>query len=327
MNNKNQLPPALFLMGPTASGKTHLAIELLKHFPCEIISVDSAQVYKGMDIGTAKPDTETLKQAPHRLINIRDPADPYSVADFRKDALREMDDITAKGNIPLLVGGTMLYFKALIDGLANLPEADPILRKKIEEEASQKGWQVIHQKLAEVDPVTAASIHPNHSQRISRAWEVYLLTGESLSSLHKQQEKNKLPYQILQFSMTPPERHILHQRIEQRFHQMIKDGFIEEIGTLFQRKDLHKDLPAIRAVGYRQAWEYLSGNLSREEMIERAIIATRQLAKRQITWLRGWDDLNDLPACIDPNKIDIHDLNVWITSIQQKLEKVSTFYH
>lgn len=290
----NQLPPAIFLMGPTASGKTDIAIELVQRYPFDIISVDSALVYRGMDIGTAKPDPATLQKAPHRLIDICDPADPYSAADFRRDALEEMAAITATGKIPLLVGGTMLYFKALRDGLAEMPEADLEIRAAIEQEAAEKGWPAIHAELAQVDPITAARLHPNHSQRIERALEIYRITGEPMSALQERQQPAPFPYRLLQIAIIPENREALHQRIAMRFEQMVAQGFLEEVELLFNRSDLHKSLPSIRAVGYRQAWDYLSGNLSRDEMIEHAIIATRQLAKRQLTWLRSWPDLQEL---------------------------------
>ncbi len=284
-----QLLKAIFLMGPTASGKTGLAIELTKHLPVEIISVDSALIYKGMDIGTAKPTAEELAIAPHRLIDILDPALSYSAADFRSDALSEMADIVAKGKIPLLVGGTMLYFKALLDGLSPLPAADPNIRAEIEKEAQQKGWQALHEKLCQLDPVSGARIHPNDPQRLSRALEVFLISGKTLTEL-TENKGQALPYQVQQFAIVP-ERNELHQRIEQRFHQMMAQGFENEVEQLYQRGDLSSDLPSIRCVGYRQIWDYLSGETSRDEAIYRGICATRQLAKRQITWLRSWNNL------------------------------------
>lgn len=280
-------PLAIFLMGPTASGKTDLAIRLRRHLPVEVISVDSALIYKGMDIGTAKPDARERALAPHRLIDIKDPAESYSAAEFRRDALREMRDISAQGRIPLLVGGTMLYYKALLDGLSPLPSADEATRRRIEAAAAQKGWPALHAELAQIDPIAALRINPNDSQRINRALEVFYLSGKSLTELTARQGE-PLPYRIVQFAIAPQERAVLHQRIERRFHIMIERGFQQEVETLYQRGDLHPDLPSIRCVGYRQMWEYLRGDYNHEEMIFRGICATRQLAKRQITWLRGW---------------------------------------
>lgn len=281
------LPPAIFVMGPTASGKTALSIALRQRLPVELISVDSALIYRGMDIGTAKPSTEELALAPHRLIDIRDPAESYSAADFRKDALKEMADITSAGRIPLLVGGTMLYFKALLDGLSPLPSADPQVRQRIEEQAEELGWEALHQQLADIDPVSAARIHPNDPQRLSRALEVFFISGKTLTELTKISGET-LPYRVHQFAIAPVSRELLHQRIELRFHQMLEAGFEAEARALFDRGDLHTDLPAIRCVGYRQMWSYLSGEIDYNEMVYRGVCATRQLAKRQMTWLRGW---------------------------------------
>lgn len=280
-------PLALFLMGPTASGKTDLAIQLRQQLPVEVISVDSALIYKGMDIGTAKPSAAELALAPHRLIDIKDPAESYSAADFRHDALREMQQITQQGKIPLLVGGTMLYYRALLEGLSPLPSADEQVRSEIEALAAEKGWAYLHQQLQQIDPIAAARIHQNDPQRINRALEVYYISGKTLTELTETQGE-KLPYRILQFAIAPQERAVLHQRIEQRFHNMIEHGFEQEVRLLYQRGDLHPDLPSIRCVGYRQMWEYLRGDYDHAEMVYRGICATRQLAKRQITWLRGW---------------------------------------
>ncbi|WP_353244687.1 tRNA (adenosine(37)-N6)-dimethylallyltransferase MiaA [Providencia sp.] len=288
-------PDAIFLMGPTASGKTALAIELRKHLPVEIISVDSALIYRGMDIGTAKPTAEELSQAPHRLIDILDPSLPYSAADFRRDALKVMSEITAQGKIPLLVGGTMLYFKALLEGLSPLPSANEAVRSQIEQIAQEHGWSEIHRRLAEVDPVAAERIHPNDPQRLSRALEVYLISGQTLTEM-TQTAGEELPYNVFQFAIAPQDRKILHERIEQRFHLMIDAGFEEEVRALYHRGDLHVDLPAIRCVGYRQMWSYLDGEISHDEMVYRGICATRQLAKRQITWLRSWDNVRWLDS-------------------------------
>ncbi|ADT85259.1 tRNA (adenosine(37)-N6)-dimethylallyltransferase MiaA [Vibrio furnissii] len=290
-----QLPLALFLMGPTASGKTDLAIRLRQKFPVEIISVDSALIYKGMDIGTAKPDQHELALAPHRLIDILDPSEAYSAADFRRDALREMNDIVAQGRIPLLVGGTMLYYKALLEGLSPLPAADPEIRQQIEHEAEQHGWMALHDQLRQIDPVSAERIHPNDPQRLSRALEVYRISGKTLTEL-TQTKGEALPFRVKQFAIAPKERAELHRRIELRFEKMVEAGFEEEVKALYARKDLHPDLPSIRCVGYRQMWDYLDGNGRLEDAIFRGICATRQLAKRQITWLRSWDDLTWLDS-------------------------------
>lgn len=287
MMTNNTLPTAIFLMGPTASGKTDLAIQLRQHLPVEVISVDSALIYKGMDIGTAKPGKEELALAPHRLIDILDPAESYSAMNFREDALREMTEISAQGKIPLLVGGTMLYYKALIDGLSPLPNADEKVRSEIEAKAELVGWAELHKALEKIDPVSAARINPNDSQRINRALEVFYLTGKSLTELTEQKGES-LPYNVLQFAIAPEDRAILHERIELRFHKMMELGFKAEVEKLFARSDLHLDLPSIRCVGYRQMWEHLQGQYDLDEAVYRGICATRQLAKRQITWLRGW---------------------------------------
>ena len=280
-------PLAIFLMGPTASGKSALAMELVQRLPCDIISVDSALVYRGMDIGTAKPTATELALAPHRLIDLLDPAQAYSAADFCRDALREMAAITAAGRIPLLVGGTMLYYKALLDGLSPLPEADPQIRAQIEAEAQALGWAVLHQQLLQIDPVAGARIHPNDPQRLSRALEVYRITGKSMTEL-TQQSGCELPYRTLQYAIAPTDRALLRQRIAERFAAMLAQGFEEEVRTLFERGDLSPDLPSIRCVGYRQMWDYLAGVIDYEEMRYRGTVATNQLAKRQLTWLRGW---------------------------------------
>lgn len=280
-------PLAIFLMGPTASGKSALAMELVRHLPCDIISVDSALVYRGMDIGTAKPTAEELALAPHRLIDIIDPLDAYSAADFRRDALREMADIVAKGRIPLLVGGTMLYYKALLEGLSPLPEADPGVRAQIELEAATQGWAALHAELCRIDPVAGARIHPNDPQRLSRALEVFRLTGKNLTEL-TQLQGEPLPYRTMQFVIAPSDRAWLRERIALRFDTMLAQGFEREVTRLLQRGDLTPSLPSIRCVGYRQMWDYLTGVLSYDEMRYRGIVATCQLAKRQMTWLRGW---------------------------------------
>jgi len=278
-------------MGPTASGKTDLAIYLTEHFPVDIISVDSAMVYRGLDIGSAKPSDEELAKAPHRLIDIVDPLEIYSAAQFRIDALKEIETIIKAGRIPLLVGGTMLYFRALLQGLSELPAADDATRLKLEQQARELGWEKMHQRLAEVDPEAAARIHPNDPQRIQRALEVYEVTGIAMSHLQKTQKSEPFPYQVLKLALVPSERAVLHQRIEKRFSQMLEQGLIDEVKALLERGDLHEDLPAIRAVGYRQVWDYLADRMDYTEMKERGVIATRQLAKRQFTWLRSEKDL------------------------------------
>lgn len=287
MQHSEHKPLAIFLMGPTASGKTDLAIQLRQQLPMEVISVDSALIYRGMDIGTAKPSKAELALAPHRLIDICDPAESYSAANFRTDALREMQEISAQGKIPLLVGGTMLYYKALLEGLSPLPSADEKVRSEIEAKAALIGWAGLHQELCKIDPISAQRINPNDSQRINRALEVFYLTGKTLTELTAQKGE-ALPYDILQFAIAPEQREVLHLRIEQRFHKMIELGFQQEVEKLYRRPDLNENLPSIRCVGYRQMWEYLRGDYDHDEMVFRGICATRQLAKRQITWLRGW---------------------------------------
>lgn len=306
-----RLPPAIFLMGPTAAGKTDLALELARALPCELISVDSALIYRGMDIGTAKPSKAVLAEFPHRLIDIRDPAESYSAAEFRADALAAMGEITARGRIPLLVGGTMLYYKALLEGLADMPSADPAVRAELEARAAAEGWEALHRELAAVDPQSAARIHPNDPQRLTRALEVYLVSGLTMTA-HRQRQvalnsglaesgAGQLPYTVAHLAIAPTQRQVLHARIAQRFQLMVEQGFIEEVEALRRRSDLHAGLPSIRAVGYRQVWDYLEGNLSRAEMTERGIIATRQLAKRQFTWLRSWADLHWLDSLARDN--------------------------
>lgn len=274
-------------MGPTASGKTAYAMVLYDKYPIDIISVDSALIYRGMDIGSAKPTKEEQLKYPHKLIDICDPAESYSAANFRHDAIVEIEKSLSNGRTPLLVGGTMLYFKALIEGLSPLPAANSDIRDQIEEKANRLGWQAIHEELKKVDPVSAQRIHPNDPQRLNRALEVYLITGKSLTELTKE-SGDALPYDIMQLAIMPEDRAELHQRIEQRFLQMLDQGFEDEVKKLMQRPDLHLNLPSIRCVGYRQMWEYLNGDTSYDEMVFKGICATRQLAKRQITWLRGW---------------------------------------
>lgn len=295
-----ELPRAIFLMGPTASGKTDLAIALTRVLPCDIISVDSALIYREMDIGTAKPSVAELAAAPHRLIDILDPSQSYSAADFRRDALREMAEIAGRGRIPLLVGGTMLYFKALLEGLSPLPSADPEVRRQLEEEAERLGWQALHDELSRVDPVAGARIHPNDPQRLTRALEVYRVSGKTLTELTRIQGE-ALPYRVSQFAIAPEERSELHRRIELRFDLMLQGGLEEEVRRLLERGDLTPDLPSIRCVGYRQMWDYLIGEVGYDEMRYRGIVATRQLAKRQMTWLRGWPDVTWLTTGDEDN--------------------------
>ncbi len=300
-------PLVIFLMGPTASGKTDLAIALHQCLPVDVISVDSALVYRDMNIGSAKPTVAEQVLAPHQLLDIRDPADAYSAADFCVDARAAIDASVAAGRIPLLVGGTIMYFKALLEGMAEMPGADPIVRAQIEAEAAVDGWPAIHAQLAAVDPQSAAEIHPNHSQRLSRALEVYRVSGKTMTELRALQsrEDNDLrnQFEVVQFALLPHNRSLLHDRIAQRFEQMLELGFVDEVKALRARGDLHKDLPAIRAVGYRQVWEYLDGDYGTtndvdngtngkdfDELVSRGVAATRQLAKRQLTWLRGWPE-------------------------------------
>ncbi|EKD54420.1 MAG: hypothetical protein ACD_60C00087G0032 [uncultured bacterium] len=280
--------PIICLMGPTASGKTELAIHLVSEFPFEIVSVDSAMVYRGMDIGTAKPNADILGKAPHRLINIREPKDTYSAAQFCQDAREEIKIIFKKNKIPLLVGGTMLYFRALQQGLSYLPSGNQEIRKKIAERALQLGFPALHQELVKIDPLAALRIHPNDSQRISRALEVYELTGKSLSELQEEPGDVLTEYVFYNIIIAPVDRGILHERIAKRFKEMLANGLAEEVRRLSEKGDLTEEMPAMRSVGYRQVMEYLKGNITFNEMEERGIAATRQLAKRQLTWLRSW---------------------------------------
>ncbi|WP_332855102.1 tRNA (adenosine(37)-N6)-dimethylallyltransferase MiaA [Duganella sp. S19_KUP01_CR8] len=291
MNTHVSKPLAVAIMGPTASGKTASALAIAQRIPSEIISVDSALVYRGMDIGTAKPTREERAAAPHHLIDIIDPLDSYSVAQFRNDTLRLVDDIVARGKLPLLVGGTMLYFKGLADGLDDLPGADPALRAELEEEAARVGWPAMHAKLALLDPETAARLAPADAQRIQRALEICALSGKPMSELLALKEKTELPFDLLSFALEPSDRAVLHQRIARRFDIMLEESpdgnLITEVEVLRRRGDLHPGLPSMRCVGYRQAWEYLDGTIDYKTMRETGIIATRQLAKRQLTWLRS----------------------------------------
>ncbi len=324
-------PPAIFLMGPTASGKTGLAMELCRRLPCDIVSVDSAMIYRGMDIGTAKPSPAERAAAPHRLIDICDPAETCSAADFRRDALAEMGDISRKGRIPLLVGGTMMYFKALLHGMSALPSADPALRRELEKQAGEHGWESLYAELEQKDPVAAGLIHPNNHQRLLRAVEVIRLTGKPISRLWEQSgegrasteskspaeriedytyftrwqadESPTLPYTVVQLAMAPAERQTLHDRISRRFHSMLAEGFLDEVRALMARGDLHSELPSMRCVGYRQAWAHLAGAYNEQELVGKGVAATRQLAKRQFTWLRKWSDLDWLDSD-DPEILD-----------------------
>jgi tRNA dimethylallyltransferase len=297
-------PLAVAIMGPTASGKTASALAIAERIPAEIISVDSALVYRGMDIGTAKPTREELAAAPHHLIDILDPLDSYSVAQFRKDTLRLVEEISARGKLPLLVGGTMLYFKGLADGLDDLPGADPEVRAALDEEAARLGWPAMHARLAAIDPETAARLAPADSQRIQRALEIYTLSGKPMSELLSLREKTDLPFDLLSFALEPSDRAVLHKRIARRFDIMLEEtpqgNLITEVEALRRRGDLHLGLPSIRCVGYRQAWEYLDGTIDYATMRETGIIATRQLAKRQLTWLRSMPERVVLD-CLAPN--------------------------
>jgi len=291
MSPATALPPALFLLGPTASGKTRLALELASHLPIDLISIDSAQVFRDMNIGTAKPDVATLARFPHRLIDLISPEERYSAARFALDARREISDITARGRIPLLVGGTMLYFKALRDGLAELPQADPALRAEIDALAAAHGWPAVHAELARLDPATARRLKPTDAQRLQRALEIVRLTGQPLDQHFASQRPVPLPCTPLAIGLVPQDRGLLHQRIAQRFHDMLTAGLIDEIVMLREKYQLDASLPSMRCVGYRQVWEMLEGRLPRQELTERGIYATRQLAKRQLTWLRGMEGI------------------------------------
>ena len=308
---QNMLPPAISLMGPTASGKTDLAVRLVQSsvqsLPLEIISVDSALVYRDMNIGTAKPDATVLARAPHHLIDLIEPTEAYSAGRFRTDALRLMGEITARGHVPLLVGGTMLYFKALKDGLDDLPKATPALRAELEARAAQEGWPALHAELARLDPETAARLNPNDSQRIQRALELCLSTGGTMTALLGQHSAHAdeavLPYNLLQVSLVPTDRAWLHDRINRRFGAMVREGLLDELHALRRQYDLHADLPSMRCVGYRQAWSYLEGDLDMAGLLAQGAAATRQLAKRQLTWLRGWQGAHEVD-CMDAPQME-----------------------
>jgi tRNA dimethylallyltransferase len=295
-SGSDRRPLAVFLMGPTASGKTALAVHWAERFGLDLISVDSALIYRGMDIGTAKPDAQTLARFPHRLVDIRDPEQTYSAAEFRADALREMAAIRDAGKVPLLVGGTGLYFRALQSGLSALPEADSRVRAALAAEAAQLGWPALHARLAQLDPAAAARIRPSDPQRIQRALEVIAITGRPLSE-QQGGPRERFPYRVLKLALLPGDRQILHQRVADRFDAMLAQGFLAEVKNLHRQNLLESGVPALRAVGYRQAWEHLNGDYDRDEMRNRAVFATRQLAKRQITWLRG--EFDALPIDCD----------------------------
>jgi tRNA dimethylallyltransferase len=291
---------ALFLLGPTASGKTAVALHLAQRFPVEIVSVDSAQVYRGMDVGTAKPEPEARARVPHHLIDIVEPTDAYSAGRFRTDALRIAQEIHARGRIPLLAGGTMLYFRALTHGLADLPHADAGVRGEIEERAARLGWPRLHAELAAVDPATAARLEPTDAQRIQRALEVHQLTGRALSELHERRERQPLPFDALQVALEPSDRAVLHERIAERFGAMLRAGLVDEVEDLKRRHRLEANLPSMRAVGYRQVWETLAGEKPAATLAARGAAATRQLAKRQLTWLRSMDNVERYD-CLRPD--------------------------
>jgi len=284
------VPPAIFLMGPTASGKTELAVQLAQKIDAEIISVDSALVFKGMDIGTAKPTEQERQSIPHHLIDILDPAEAYSTGRFRKSALQLMNDITQRGKIPILTGGTMLYFNSLFNGLAELPEAQPEIREKLDNELACNGKKAMHERLKAIDPESAERIHPNDPQRMQRALEVYEISGKPLTQFFRESQQNTIPFKSIKLIVAPEQRKQLHAKIEERFRLMVEKGLVDEVEALYNRGDLTVDLPAIRAVGYRQTWSYLEGEYNLDMMIDKGIIATRQLAKRQFTWLRREGD-------------------------------------
>jgi len=302
--NTIEQPKIIFLMGPTASGKTSLAIQMAQQHNCELISVDSALIYRDMDVGTAKPTAEELALAPHRLIDILDPSESYSAADFRRDALAEIENIIARGKTPLLVGGTMMYFKALLEGLSPLPSADEAIRAQIFAEAECLGWEVLHRQLCEIDPVAGERIHPNDPQRLSRALEVFRITGKTMTEL-TQTKSAALPYDVVQFAIAPTDRKVLHDLIAKRFVMMLEQGFTQEVARLKARGDLHLDMPSMRCVGYRQCWQYLDNEYDHATMVEKATAATRQLAKRQLTWLRSWPDLQWLESGDEKNLVTL----------------------
>ena len=311
----NYFPPAIFLMGPTASGKTAVAVELAQQLPVELISVDSALVYRDMNIGTAKPDTDILAAAPHHLIDIIDPTNVYSAAAFRANALQLMQNITTRGKIPLLVGGTMLYFRALRFGLSDLPQADEEVRADIEKRAAQTGWPHMHDELAKVDPITAARLKQNDSQRIQRALEIFRISGQPMSALLQQQQPYQLPYKLMPLALIPSDRKPLHDRIATRFAEMLKLGLLDELRELQKKYILNSEMASMRCVGYRQAWQYLAGDIDNSGLLEQGIAATRQLAKRQLTWLRSMPDNIEFD-CLKPD-LNLHVLSTVQTRLDQ----------
>ncbi|AQR64361.1 tRNA (adenosine(37)-N6)-dimethylallyltransferase MiaA [Aquaspirillum sp. LM1] len=317
-NTSTPLPPAILLMGPTASGKTGLALALARHLPVEIISVDSALVYQDMDIGTAKPSAEEQAQVPHHLIDIIDPLHAYSAAQFAHDARQLMADITARGRVPLLAGGTMLYFKALQDGLSDLPAADPAVRAELDQQAAERGWPALHADLARIDPATAERLAPNDAQRIQRALEIHRLTSQPMSALIAERQHDPLPWQLLKIALLPSDRSVLHQRIATRFTQMLDAGLLDEVRQLRQRyPGLHTGLPSMRCVGYRQAWHHLDGDIDRQQLIDQGIAATRQLAKRQLTWLRGMDGLLEVDCLLEGEAMLGRVLGAWKSTMSE----------
>jgi tRNA dimethylallyltransferase len=290
----NNAPVAVFLMGPTAAGKSRLAMELHSRFPVELVSVDSSQVYRGMDIGTAKPSAAERARTPHRLIDIRDPAEPYSAADFRVDALREMNAITRQGRVPLLVGGSMLYFHTLEHGLTELPPADAVVRARLCQESVALGWPVLHRRLQAIDPCASARIHPHDGQRIQRALEIAEVSGRPPSYWYRSAQRSPLAFNVIRIGICPHDRSALHERIRRRLGRMLDQGFVAEVEQLRNRGDLGPELPSMRTVGYRQVWQYLTGLVNYNQMLERSVNATRQLAKRQLTWLRNYADVHYL---------------------------------
>jgi len=293
-------PKAVFVLGPTASGKTHVALDLAKRFPAEIVSVDSAQVYRGMDVGTAKPTAEERASVPHHLLDILDPTDAYSAGRFREDALRLIGEIHARGRVPILAGGTMLYFRTLTQGLAELPPAQPALRAALDRRAATEGWPALHAELAKVDPITAARLEPTDAQRIQRALEVYRVTGRTLASLLRDTAIPALVFDAVRIALEPSDRAVLHDRIAKRFHAMLAAGLVEELAALRERYALHEDLPSMRSVGYRQAWQVLDGRSDAAGLADKGIAATRQLAKRQLTWLRSMEGVERYD-CLRPD--------------------------
>ena len=304
-------PRVLTLTGPTASGKSGLAEELSRRFPIEIVSVDSAVVYRDMDIGTAKPSPTVLKSIPHHLVDIRDPSEPYSAAEFRHDVIRIIQDVLARGRSPLLVGGTMLYFRALKHGIAQLPGADAGIRERISKVGEDQGWDEVHKQLTQVDPVAAARINPNDAQRLQRALEVYEITGQTLSELHEIGHED-CPFDLVELAVVPP-RALLHVRIDERLNTMLETGFIDEVRLLFEREDLNTELPSMKAVGYRQIWSYLAGELTEVQMREKIGVATRRLAKHQYTWLNSWEDLQVFESADIDQVLKITDVSTILT--------------